>query len=274
LAALAPEAGLQTAEGARLDLHEGNSDGGSLGCARWPRDLWLRSSRGELVRGRCKAANQCAYCATLAAVENAELLALDGVYGRAPRWWAVLTTQRTERRQEAYRSWWEVAKRGVRCPTARLLEFTTGYGPRSGGLRRPHWNVLVKGDESQARALLDAWRAVSGSTQGYVGSIHDAGGLLKYLALHFQKESQRPPDGWKGQRLTISAGYLWTSTAEARAAARESLRFKRELRRAEDAGLAGHAVAEFAERRRAAAAGVTWELVRSRFPRPVQVIAA
>jgi hypothetical protein len=246
------------AEGAALDLHKGNSDG----CPRWPAEMWLRSSLGELVRGRCRGPNRCVYCARLAAVENAELLWLDGFHGPAPGWWAVLTTASTEGRQDAYRSWWEVAKRRAQCQTARLLEFTTGYGPRSGGQRRPHWNVLVKGDERQARALLEGWKAASGSTQGYVGPVAEIGGLMRYLALHFQKESQRPPDGWKGQRLTISSGYLWTSTAKAREAARESLKRKRELWRAERQGLAGEAALDQAERALELSRGVTWELVR------------
>jgi hypothetical protein len=256
--ALAPETDRPTVEGARLDLHKGNSDG----CPRWPPEMWLRSSLGELVRGRCKGPNKCEYCAKLAAVENAELLALDGVEGVAPRWWVVLTTAATEQRQRAYRSWWEVAKRRASCETARLLEFTTGYGPRSGGLRRPHWNVLVKGDERQARALLAGWQAASGSSQGHVGAIDDAGGLLRYLALHFQKESQKPPAGWKGQRLTLSAGYLWTSTAQARLAASESLRLKREMWRAERRGVVGEAVLDEARRALELSESVTWQLVK------------
>lgn len=257
-----PVADRPTVAGPLLDLHEGNSDRGSVGCPRWPSHLWLRSSLGELVQGRCRGPNRCEYCARLAAVENAEMLALDGVHGTAPRWWAVLTTASVEHRQGAYRSWWEVAKRRAGCETARLLEFTTGYGPRSGGLRRPHWNVLLKGQEHQARGLLDGWRAVSGSSQGYVGAIDDSGGLLRYLALHFQKESQKPPEWWKGQRLTISKGYLWTGTAAAREAARESLRRKRELWRAERRGFVGESVLEEAERILELNASATWELVK------------
>jgi hypothetical protein len=253
-----PKADGPTAEGGALDLHGENSDG----CPRWSSEMWLRSSLGEVVRGRCKGPNKCAYCARLTAVENAELLWLDGFHGTEPRWWVVLTTASTEGRQEAYRSWWEVAKRRAGCQTARLLEFTTGYGPRSGGLRRPHWNVLVKGNERQARALLDGWRSASHSTQGHVAPIDAIDGLMRYLALHFQKESQRPPEGWKGQRLTISKGYLWTTTAKAREAARESLKRKRELRKAEQQGLSGEAALDEADRVLERDKSVTWELVR------------
>lgn len=258
----APEVGRPTAEGAALDRIEGNSDSALVGCPRWPRYLWLRSSLGELVQGRCKGPNLCEYCAGRVAQENIELLALDGLVGTAPEWWVVLTTATTERRQAAYRSWWEVAKREARCQTARLLEFTTGYGRCSGGERRPHWNVLVKGGERQAAALLAGWQRASGSTQGYIGQVSDEGGLFRYLLGHLNKQSQRPPGGWKGQRLTISSGYLWTGTAEARKAAQGALQRTWALSRAERSGLEGEAVAEAAEQELRERAAVSWELVR------------
>ena len=53
----------------------------------------LLSSWGELVKGRCRAANRCDYCARLAAVENAEMLALDALDGQARAVWCLLTTR-------------------------------------------------------------------------------------------------------------------------------------------------------------------------------------
>lgn len=263
----APSAERPTGEGAALDRKEENSD---RGCSRWPDGLWLRSvdpatgELGEKVRGRCKSPNQCAYCAGRTAQENIELLALDGQVGTPPAWWAVLNTPSTEGRQAAYRSWWEVAKRAAGCETARLLEFTTGDAPTSGGHRRPHWNVLVKGDEHQARALLAAWRRVSGATQGHVGSVDDEGGLFRYLLGHLNKHSQRPPAGWKGQRLSLSAGYLWTRTPEARLAARETLQRTWALHRAERAGLTGEAVLDAAEAELERRARLVWTMERER----------
>lgn len=261
----APEARPGRAEGAALDRIEENSD---RGCSRWPVNLWLRSidpltgEVGARVQGRCKSPNQCEYCAGRVAQENIELLALDGQVGITPEWWAVLNTPSTERRQAAYRSWWEVAKRAAGCETARLLEFTTGRAATSGGHRRPHWNVLVKGDESQARALLAAWQRVSGATQGHVGPVSDEGGLFRYLLGHLNKHSQRPPAGWKGQRLTVSAGYLWTETAQARLAARETLHRTWALHRAERSGLLGEAVLEAAEAELEQRARLLWTMER------------
>jgi hypothetical protein len=251
-----------SAEATALDRNKENSDRGPQRCSRWPRYWWLQSNDGELVQGRCKSPNLCDVCAGRTAQENIELLALDGQVSAAPEWWVVLNTPSTERRQAAYRSWWEVAKRRAGCETARLLEFTTGYGPRSGGDRRPHWNVLLKGDEAQARALLAGWQGASGATQGHVGRVDDEGGLFRYLLGHLNKHSQRPPDGWKGQRLTISKGYLWTTTPEAREAARGTLMRTWALRRAEESGLTGEAVLDAAEEELARRAAQVWSVVR------------
>jgi hypothetical protein len=235
----------------------------------------LRSSNGELVRGRCRATNLCSYCARLAAVENSELLALDALAGHAPEVWAVLTTSRAElspkpfyeaRRKvvAALRRRWPL----VEC--AALVEFTTGYGPRASGARRPHWNLLLKGipaaDVDKARAIIvRVWCAraevAAVPRAQHVGLVRDAGGLLRYIALHFQKESQSPPAGWRGHRLLKTRGYLATSTPEAREQARTSLRHKRELWRAIDRGLQGEAAEAAAAEALAIAAATSWELV-------------
>jgi hypothetical protein len=57
---------------------------------------------------------------------------------------------------------------------------------------------------------------------------------MRYLALHFLKESQAPPRGWRGHRFMTSRGYLARSAAELRADARRSLRLKRLLWRGLD----------------------------------------
>ena len=233
----------------------------------------LVSSNGELVRGRCGATNLCAYCAKLKAVENAEVLALDALAGNAPAVWLVLTTRTATRdpkpfyesRRQVIRA---LQRRWPACEYAALVEFTTGYGPKSGGARRPHWNLLLKGipaDEHQA--ALDVASAVWCSREDavpsaqYGGAVADAGGLMRYLALHFQKESQAPPAGWRGHRFLKSRGYLSVTTPEAREQARRSLRFKRELWRAIKRGLDGEDVERAANDAMAVADATSWRLL-------------
>src|SRR5581483_5600131 len=208
---------------------------------------------GELVKGRCRSTNLCDYCAKLAAVENSEMLALDAMDGNAPQVWLVLTTSiATLDMSVFYRAHEKLMKAIQRrfpgCEWARLLEFTTGYGPRSGGRRRPHWNCLLKGVPATAVDVVlglveKVWcpRVGGAIAAQHVGSIAEAGGLLRYIALHFQKESQAPPRGFTGHRFTKSRGYFGTtSTATARARAREALQHKRELWKAINAGADPH----------------------------------
>jgi hypothetical protein len=181
------------------------------------------------------------------------MLALDAVEGgRAPAVWMVLTTRSTDPDPAAFyasRRKLQLAIRrrlGADVEFAWVIEFTTGYGSNSAGRRRPHWNCLVKGCEPDARTLAlieDAIREVWCAREDaepwaqFVGEVREIGGLMRYLALHFLKESQAPPAGWSGHRFTSTRGYLWTTAPEARDAARRSLREKRELWRALKRGL-------------------------------------
>jgi hypothetical protein len=265
--------------GGPLDLHEGISDPRTSGCPRWPETMWLVSDQGEAVRGRCRATNQCAYCARLGAVENSELLALDALAGEAPSVWAVLTTRTAdadparfyESRRQVIRA---LRRRWPECEYAALVEFTTGYGPLSGGRRRPHWNLLLKGVPADALDQVgDVIRRVWCSREDaepwaqHVGPVSEAGGLMRYIALHFQKESQAPPEGWRGHRFLKSRGYLAVSTPQAREEARRSLRHKREVWRAIGRGLQGHDAELAAHEALEAAELRSWRLVQREAPR-------
>lgn len=267
--------GVEAPPQAALDLHEGITDPPrETACGRWPRGLWLESTLGARVAGRCKATNLCTYCARLAAVENSEVLALDAMLGTAPAVWCVLTTPFTSiEPADFYRSREQLVKalrrRWPALEWAALVEFTTGYGTRSGGDRRPHWNLLLKGVDKGDLSLIhqvvaDVWcPRVGGSPDAqHVGTIAEAGGLMRYISLHFQKESQAPPAGWRGHRFLKSRGYLWTDTPAAREEARQALRLRRELWRAERQGLAGEAALEAAELARYEANELAWVLVR------------
>jgi hypothetical protein len=235
------------------------------------------NTTGELVRGRCKSTNQCDYCAKLGAIENTELLWLDALHGVTPTIYVCLTTRSAVRDPAKYYKSRELILRDlrVRWPAAEvawLLEFTTGYGARSGGLRRPHWNGLLKGipDEDVGQAgevIRSRWTAREDALAEHqdISLIRDVGGLTKYIAQHFQKESQAPPAGWRGHRFMKSRGYLWTTTPEAREAARASLRFKRAVRAVEREApeLYPEDVDRVATARVAAAAEVEWIIVRT-----------
>jgi hypothetical protein len=199
----------------------------------------LVSSDGVVRRGRCGSVNLCSYCAKLRAIENAEMLSLDALDHGAPEVWACLTTRTADpvpasfyRAREQVRK--ALRRRWPECQDATLVEFTTGYGPRSGGRRRPHWNALLKGvptaDVEEARAVVArVWcgQVDAEASRQHVGPVADAGGLMRYLALHFQKESQSPPKGWRGHRFVASRGYFPSGAPAARQRAKESLRLGR-----------------------------------------------
>lgn len=294
------------------------------GCPRWPEGMWLLAQQtGELVRGRCKATNQCDYCAKLGALENTEVLRLDATLGRKPTVLLVLGSRSTDLNPAAFRQTRQQLVSALRrewpgLEFAWMWELTTGYGPRSGGKRRLHGNVVLKmppperpvnasgptdcrtqgfGEEDSRAgstpaktrsaelrsgqraevvdltsqdAILDRVRAIVERhwcrredaliEHQYVGVIRDMPALMGYIGAHFQKESQAPPKGWRGHRFQTSRGYLWTSTPLAREAARESLRFKRELWRAQKAGVQGEERVDVAKAAIEKAKKISWRI--------------
>jgi len=234
------------------------------------------ATTGRLVPMRCKAANRCDYCARLAAVEFAEVLALDALEdGNAPRVWIVLTTRDATTEPAAFYDARRAVQKAIRrrFPAAEfcwVVEFTTGYGSRSGGARRPHWNVLVKNVDPAdvaevetivrwvwcARDDVDAEPAAQ-----FVGAVSEVGGLMRYLALHFLKESQRPPKGWRGHRTTQTRGYFALPMWKMRARAKTSLAFKRALWRAARDGIDPAAAQVVAEHEVFRAEQRAWECV-------------
>lgn len=101
-----------------------------------------------------------------------------------------------------------------------------------------HLNLLVKGIPAEAET------ALGGLVEGFwcsrvdaepwcqsVTSVYDGGGVIRYLAHHFNKPSQAPPAGWRGHRFSCTRGYLVRPAAEMREEAKRSLRMKRALHR-------------------------------------------
>lgn len=265
-----PERGSSAAlAGPSLDLHEGIADPRVSGCLRWPEGLWLRSSLGELVLGRCKATNLCPYCATLAAVETSEMLMLDAMED-SPSLYVVLTArellERADCRDHLQQLSRSLRKRWPSIRWAVLVEFQ-----RRGAL---HLNLLVKGvptsdgDELHERVCAIWCARVDAEPVGqFVGEVSDGGGLVRYIALHFLKPAQAPPIGWRGHRVSYSRSYLVRPAEQLRSEARRSLRFKRELRRAIQSGADAAAAEVIAQDAVAIADATTWELWRQNFSR-------
>lgn len=170
------------------------------------------------------------------------MLSLDALEGDPPTGLFVLGTRTATVDMTLFRAGLREAKRALkrrwpRFEYAQLLEFTTGYAEKSGGLRRPHWNLMTKGipadqlDAAGAIAFPIWCRHVDAEIHAqHVRPIYAAEGMAKYLALHFQKESQQPPEGFTGKRFVPSTGYFTGATAAvARSRARESLALKREV---------------------------------------------
>lgn len=239
----------------------------------------MNKTTGELVPGRCRSTNLCGYCARLAAVENAEVLALDALLFGGPNLCAVLTTRTATRDHRAFhdsrRQVMRALQRRWPARAAWILEFTTGYGPRSGGRRRPHWNVLLKGIPSgdldaAAEVIRRVWceRVDALPEHQYVGEVAHVGGLMRYLTLHFQKDSQTPPKGWRGHRFTHTRGrhaYFAEGVQAMRERAREQLRYRRTVHRisTDAAGvLLGDEIHELASLIRDKERQIEWGLVQ------------
>jgi hypothetical protein len=207
------------------------------------------------------------------------MLVLDALEGgNAPQLIAILTTRTATLDMAAFKLARQrmtklVRKRWPQAEYAYEVEYTTGYGPRSGGDRRPHWNWFWKGiprgDWSVASWLMvTTWCLYVDAEPHaqYVDLIRNEVGLTKYVTEHFMKASQRPPEGFTGQRFCCSRGYFGegVTVTTARARARESLRHKREIWKATEAGFDAHDAELVAHERLVEAAATVWTLTNER----------
>jgi hypothetical protein len=226
----------ERAEAGLLDLHEGIVDPRPLeGCKRWPEGMWLRNRlTGELVAGRCRATNLCAYCQRLYVVETVEMLTLDALEW-APTLWLVLTAREHLTRAECRRHL-EQLRRAVRRRWGAAEWFVQVEFQRRGAL---HLNLLVKGVpvellEELLELVSGVWcsRVDAEPVGQWGGAIEDAEGTVRYLSkmlAHGLKAEQAPPIGWRGHRTSQTRGYLVRPASAMRVEARESLRAKRVL---------------------------------------------
>jgi hypothetical protein len=233
--------------------------------------LWLCSNRGEVVPGRCRATNLCRYCQALYVVETLEMLWLDAAE-YAPTLWAVLTAREHLTRVDCYAHLKQL-RSAARKRWPDVQWFVQVEFQRRGAL---HLNLLIKGvpveDADELRELLaERWCArVDAEPVGqWLGVIADAGGVTRYLQktlAHGLKQEQAPPIGWRGHRTSQTRGYLVRPASVMRLEAKRSLRFKRELWKAINAGHEAHDVELIAHQAVVDAASVSWGLWRQKRP--------
>jgi hypothetical protein len=239
--------------GAALDLHEGivppdRIADPATGCKRWPEHLRLVNEQtGEVVVGRCRATNLCRYCQQLYVLETVEMLTLDALE-HAPTLWVVLTAREHLTRAECRRHL-DKLRQWARRQWPAIEWFVQVEFQRRGAL---HLNLLVKGvpveDQAALHELLSTrWceRVDAEPVGQWIGPVADAGGVVRYLQKtlsHGLKQEQAPPLGWRGHRTSQTRGYLVRPAGAMRQEAREALRLKREVWRAQRAGHDAHDV--------------------------------
>jgi len=235
------------------------------GCARWPEGFRLLSSEGELVRGRCKATNLCAYCQSLYVRETVEMLVLDAMEGAAPAVWGVLTAREHLTRAELNGHLRTIRQRMKREGWS-VEWFVQVEFQRRGAL---HANLLVKVDRDRAEAwwarVVELWCArVDAEPVGqWLGAVGEVAAIAKYLGKmlgHGLKAEQAPPVGWKGHRTSHTREYFTAGTVAARARARQSLRHKRALAVLAAAGHGAHDAELLAHEQMTRDAATTWVL--------------
>lgn len=209
-------------------------------CERPSRYAGWMLPDGRVVPARCGAPNKCAYCAYQVTVENSVVVHLDAERHGHPKVGMTLTTAKETTPPPVFRKDVEVVFRAVRrrapaCEYLGLVEFSTGRGARSGGVRRPHQHLLLKGVlPSQAEQLedvvRDVWKARTGADRIEFRELRSPAGATAYLIHHHRKREQAPPEGWKGKRMRPSRGYYGEPVAALRVEAKELLRSRR-LRR-------------------------------------------
>lgn len=213
----------------------------------------MLASEGYFVRGRCGSANLCRYCLIQEVHVVRRMLSLQALAGPAPEVIAVLGTRTVTWDPAPFykaREYVVAALRrefGPEVGYACLSEFTTGKGTNSGGRRRPHWNMPLRGVAvelvDQVRdVVIPTWcKHVDADPRAqYVEPLRDTAALMRYVANHFSKRDQQPPQDkrWKHkQRFNCSRNYFAPlSRAQAREEAWWSLQLEREIVKAVNAG--------------------------------------
>jgi hypothetical protein len=90
-----------------------------------------------------------------------------------------------------------------------MMEWTTGESRRSGGYRRVHEHLLLRGVDAAAAAEVEArvrrvWERRTGANRVEVRELRNASGATAYVVAHHHKREQAPPPGVSVRRLRHS----------------------------------------------------------------------
>jgi len=175
----------------------------------------------------------CRYCAGVKNRVLGRMLMNDARENSAPTHVMTLTTVDPEMTSDRFRTAVEAVRKRLRrqygrCEYFLKVEFTTGQGRKSGGHRRIHAHLCVKGLELAScdeveRLVRETWERTTGAVVVEVAEMLTPAGALHYLALHHGKVSQAPPVGWSGKVERFTFGYFATTVKEARQRAKDEL---------------------------------------------------
>lgn len=162
---------------------------------------------------------------------------------RPPSFGLTLTTAKVHTPPEELRRAVEMVRRFMRSQLGGFedlghIEFTTGEGPRSGGVRRIHVHSLVKVPHdveavALTRGIRRVWERHTGAHRVQLEQLRTAAGAAHYLTHHHAKRAQLPPAGWSGRRYRATRGYFADPAPVRRAQAQAQLldeRLKRRVR--------------------------------------------
>ena len=235
-----------------LDTHRERSHPGLSGtpCDRASRRFVLSNGDGAAWL-RC-GNRRCPSCDLREALELGRVLQLDALVRPIEGLLTLTTADPADAHHGArFSKAFEQVMRALRrrwplCEACSFIEFTTGTAERSGGRRRMHAHVLLRGldgaDLEAVRAVAArVWcRRMAGTRDAAqdIRPIEGIEGLMHYLAHHHRKPGQAPPDWWNGKRTRPTRGWWSRPIAELRAEAAEQLRQERVRAIAEDRVLA------------------------------------
>ncbi len=205
----------------------------------------MQLADGTLLPVRCKCPNKCEFCGFMGTLEYAQMVLDDATDFQPPRLGLALTTQREHTSPETFQRDVEQVRKYLRRELRGYeglahIEYTTGNGRRSGGVRRIHAHELTKTtDESLTdgdRLALEhgvrrIWQKRTGAHRVELAELRSPAGAAHYLTNHHSKRTQLPPAGWTGRRYRPTRGYFSLPAPERRQRAKESLLDKNLARR-------------------------------------------